>query len=42
MALLGDILDRVLHPNREIHGVPVLDGAFSPNQRLDDARALGQ
>ena len=28
-------------PNREIHVIPVLDGAFSPNQRLDRARQLG-
>jgi sugar lactone lactonase YvrE len=41
MSLLGDIVDRVLFPNREIHGIPVLDGAFSPNQRLDQARRLG-
>ncbi|WP_420965849.1 SMP-30/gluconolactonase/LRE family protein [Bradyrhizobium sp. B120] len=41
MSLLGDIVDRVLFPNRELHGIPVLDGAFSPNQRLDGARRLG-
>jgi SMP-30/Gluconolactonase/LRE-like region len=41
MSLVGDILDRVLFPNREIHVIPVLDGAFSPNQRLDQARRLG-
>lgn len=41
MSLLGDIIDRVLFPNREIHVIPVLDGAFSPNQRLDQARRLG-
>lgn len=41
MSLLGDIVDRVLFPNREIHVVPVLDGAFSPNRRLDEARQLG-
>ena len=41
MSLVGDILDRVLFPNREIHSIPVLDGAFSPNQRLDQARRLG-
>ena len=41
MSLLGDIVDRVLFPNREIHVVPVLDGAFSPNRRLDQARPLG-
>lgn len=41
MSLIGDILDRVLFPNREIHVIPVLDGAFSPNRRLDRARQLG-
>ena len=41
MSLLGDIVDRVLFPSREIHVVPVLDGAFSPNRRLDQARQLG-
>jgi sugar lactone lactonase YvrE len=41
MSLIGDIIDRVLSPNREIHVIPVLDGAFSPNQRLDQARQLG-
>ena len=41
MSLIGDIIDRVLFPNREIHVIPVLDGAFSPNQRLDQARQLG-
>lgn len=42
MSLLGDIIDRVLFPNREIHVIPVLDGAFSPNSRLDQARQLGE
>src|SRR5260370_40493977 len=41
MSLVGDILDRVFFPNREIHVIPVLDGAFSPNQRLDQAKQLG-
>jgi hypothetical protein len=42
MSLIGDIVDRVLFPNREIHVIPVLDGAFSPNQRLDLASRLGE
>ena len=42
MSLVGDVIDRVLFPNREIHVIPVLDGAFSPNQRLDEARATRQ
>jgi Strictosidine synthase len=41
MSLVRDIIDRVLFPNREIHVIPVLDGAFSPNQQLDAARELG-
>jgi SMP-30/gluconolaconase/LRE-like protein len=41
MSLVADIIDRVLFPNREIHAIPVLDGAFSPNQRLDEARQVG-
>ena len=41
MSLVRDVIDRVLFPNREIHVIPVLDGAFSPNQRLDRARELG-
>jgi hypothetical protein len=41
MALLRDVLDRVLFPNREVHAIPVLDGPFSPNSRLDRARPLG-
>ncbi len=41
MSLLGDIIDRLLFPNQEIHVIPVLDGAFSPNRRLDEARRLG-
>lgn len=41
MSLARDIIDRVLFPNREIHVIPVLDGAFSPNQRLDQAQNLG-
>ena len=42
MSLARDIIDRVLFPNRELHAIPVLDGAFSPNQRLDLARQLGE
>lgn len=41
MSVLGDIIDRVLFPNREIHVIPSLDGAFTPNQRLDLARQIG-
>lgn len=41
MSLIADVIDRVLFPNREIHSIPVLDGPFSPNRRLDDVRMLG-
>lgn len=41
MSLIADIVDRVLFPNREIHAIPVLDGAFSPNHRLDQAQKIG-
>ena len=42
MALIRDVIDRLLFPNREAHAVPVLDGPFSPNSRLDTARPLGE
>ncbi len=41
MSLVGDLVDRLLFPNREIHVIPVLDGPFSPNSRLDQSRQLG-
>jgi hypothetical protein len=41
MALLRDVIDRLLFPNRDVHAIPVLDGAFSPNTRLDQSRNLG-
>ena len=37
MSLARDILDRVFFPNRDFHAIPVLDGGFSPNRRLEDA-----
>ena len=42
MALVKDLIDSVLFPNREVHSIPVLDGALSPNNRLDTARPLGE
>lgn len=42
MALLRDVIDRVLHPDRDVHAIPVLDGAFSPNARLDRSHRLGE
>ena len=41
MALIRDVIDRVLFPNREQHVIPMLDGPFSPNSRLDASRVLG-
>lgn len=41
MALLRDLVDAVLFPNRPVHGIPVLDGPLSPNSRLEEARTLG-
>lgn len=42
MSLARDILDRVFFPNRDFHAIPVLDGGFSPNRRLDDAATLDE
>jgi hypothetical protein len=42
MSLVRDVIDSVLFPNKEMHAIPVLDGAFSPNSRLDRSRALGE
>ncbi len=41
MSLVRDIIERLLFPNRELHIIPVLDGAFAPNNGLDQGRALG-
>jgi hypothetical protein len=42
MSLARDIVDRVFFPDRDVHAIPVLDGGFSPNERLDQARQLGE
>ncbi|SLN76539.1 hypothetical protein [Oceanibacterium hippocampi] len=42
MSLARDIVDRIFFPNRDVHAIPVLDGGFSPNKRLDAARTLVQ
>src|SRR5215813_2385236 len=42
MSLARDIVDRVFFPDRDVHAIPVLDGGFSPNGRLDQARQLGE
>ncbi len=41
MSLVKEIVERFLFPNREVPFIPVLDGAFSPNQRLDESTILG-
>ena len=41
MSLARDIVDRIFFPNRDVHSIPVLDGGYSPNERLDRARQLG-
>jgi hypothetical protein len=37
VSIARDIIDRVFFPNRDVHAIPVLDGGFSPNRRLEDA-----
>jgi sugar lactone lactonase YvrE len=41
MSLARDIVDRIFFPDRDVHAIPVLDGGFSPNERLDGAPVLG-
>lgn len=36
MSLARDIVDRIFFPDRDVHAIPVLDGGFSPNQRLEE------
>jgi SMP-30/Gluconolactonase/LRE-like region len=40
MSLASDIVERVFFPDRDVHAIPVLDGGFSPNQRLERAETL--
>lgn len=40
MSLACDILDRIFFPDRDVHAIPVLDGGFSPNTRLEEAETL--
>jgi hypothetical protein len=42
MSLARDIIDRVFFPNRDVHAIPVLDGGFSSNERLEQARQIGE
>jgi hypothetical protein len=41
MSLARDLIDRIFYPNRDVHAIPVLDGVFSPNERLDQAEQRG-
>jgi hypothetical protein len=41
MSLARDIVDRIFFPDRDVHAIPVLDGGFSPNERLNSAPVLG-
>ncbi len=41
MSLAHDIVDRIFWPDRDVHAIPVLDGGFSPNQRLEECEQLG-
>lgn len=40
MSLARDLIDRIFHPDRDVHAIPVLDGGFSPNERLEQADVL--
>ncbi len=41
MSLARDIVDRIFWSDRDVHAIPVLDGGFSPNQRLEECELLG-
>lgn len=41
MSLARDLIERIFYPNRDVHAIPVLDGGFSPNERLDQAEQRG-
>ena len=35
-------LEQILFPDRDPHAIPSMDGPFSPNDRLDEATAIGE
>jgi hypothetical protein len=35
-------MEQVLFPNREQHAIPSMDGALSPNDRLDACTPVGE
>jgi sugar lactone lactonase YvrE len=41
MSLIPEIFDAIFHRGRERHAIPVLDGPFSPNNRLSESPILG-
>ncbi|MBN9887148.1 SMP-30/gluconolactonase/LRE family protein [Salipiger abyssi] len=42
MSLMREIAERIFFPNRDPHAIPVLDGGFSPNGRLDEATTFAE
>jgi hypothetical protein len=42
MSLARDIITSLFDPDRDPHAIPVLDGALSPNNRLDGSQRLGE
>ena len=40
MSIARDIMDRIFYPDRDVHPIPVLDGGFTPNLRLEQGRVL--
>ncbi len=42
MSLASEIVERIFFPNRDPHAIPVLDGGFSPNNRLDEAAVVAE
>jgi Strictosidine synthase len=42
MSFVRGIFGRLAFPDRDSHAVPVLDGGFLPNTRLDDATCLAK
>src|SRR5260370_6704660 len=35
-------MEQILFPNREQHAIPSMDGALSPNDRLDACSSMGE
>ena len=41
LTFLRRDLEQILFANRDPHAIPSMDGAFSPNERLDKATPIG-